>query len=406
MTRQVLTDGALHAQPDPPKHRRTQQLVGDDPADDPTDPRADAQDYLETELHPRLSPIDLDYSGASHPSRVVLAALALLLAVTGCKRVPTPTMDRATCRQEIIDAFLPQETAVVALRPADGSTLFRTEVLEALDRVCVAFEDEQTDYELATKCLTSVPLMESKKSGPPQQIMIRDELPAPHETSDHRLETAVRDLEFGTGDVLNEAGQVAYIHLPLASFEGVDLAALFAAATKAEPLLEAAIDLGRPEDRLAYGEIAADGPSARSVVGLYDAGDDGALKDLAHLEALQGFQVRAEGLRTVAESFTVVDDIKTVRKGLKGGRDDAYALPRARPETAQILLALSMSPAARYGPRIDGRERVALIRVNMTAVTDEQYARSVRRLEVFLAQETADGATAFLCTDRMPEQAD
>jgi len=406
MTRQVLTDGSLHAQSDPAEHRRPQELVGDDRADDATDPRSDAQQTLETEQHLRLSPIDLDYSGARHASRLALAALALLLLGTGCRRVPTPTMDRATCRQEITDAFLPQEMALVALRPVDGGTVFRSEILEALDRVCVAFEDEQTDYELATKCLTSVPLMESRKSGPPPQIMIRDELPAPNETEDHRLETVARDLEFGTGDVLNESGLIAYIHLPLVSFEGVDLAALFEAATKKEPLLEAAIDLGRAEDRQTYARVAEDGPSSRSVVGLYDAGEDGALKDVVHLQALEAFQERAESLRTVAESFTVVDDIKTVRKGLKGGKDEAYALPKARAETAQILLALSMSPAARYGPRIDGRERVALIRVNLTSVTDEQYTRSVRRLEVFLAQETPEGATAFLCTDRMPAQGD
>ena len=312
-------------------------------------------------------------------------------------------MDRATCRQEISAAFLPQETALIALRAADGGPIFRTGILEALDRVCVAFEDEQTDFELAIKCLTSVPLMETRKNAPPRQITIREELPAPTEVNDHRLETVARDLEFGTGDVLNDAGLVAYTHLPLVSFEGVDLAPVFEAAMQAEPLLEAAIDFGRPEDRERYAEIADDGPSARAVLGLYDSGIEGALKDLVHLQALERFQERAEGLRAVAQTFTLVDDLKTVRKGLRGGKPEAYALPKARPEAAQLLLALTMSPAARYGPRIDGAERVALIRVNMTSVTDEQFGRAVRRLETFLAQETAEGATAFLCTDRMLE---
>ncbi len=315
-------------------------------------------------------------------------------------------MDRATCRSEINEAFLEQETAVIALRAADDGPIFRDEILQALDRVCSTFEDAQTDYELAVKCLTSVPLMETRKNSLPRQITIREELPAPTEQDDHRLEQTTRDLEFGTGDVMDDSGLVAYTHLPLVSFLGVDLRALFTTAVGAEPLLRGAIDFGDVQGREEYGVIAGTGPGARSVVGLYDAGADGALKELVHLQALERFQERAEGLKTVAGSFTVVDDLKTVRKGLHGGKPESYTLPKARAETAQLLLALSMSPAARYGPRIDGRERVALVRVNLTTVNDEQFERTVRRLEAFLTQETAEGATAFLCTDRLPEQLD
>ena len=313
-------------------------------------------------------------------------------------------MDRATCEQEISDAFLPQGTAVIALRPVDGGSVFRGDVLAALDRVCTRVEDAQTDYELATKCLTSVPLMESRKNAPPRQIMIRDELPAPREAVTHRLETATRGLEFATGDVLSEDGLVAYMHLPLPSFDGVDLDALFAAATADEPLLEAALDQGIEEQREAYAAVAGEGPSARALVGLYDSGADGALKEPLHLMALEAFQARAEGLRGVAETFTLVDDLKVVRKGLRGGNPEAYTLPKARPEAAQLLLALTMSPAAKYGARIDGRERVALIRINFSSVSDEQFDRAVRKLEQFLAAETAEGATAFLCSHRMADE--
>lgn len=315
-------------------------------------------------------------------------------------------MDRQACHEEIEDAFLPQQTALVALRPVDGGAIFRTEILEAVDRICTRFEDEQTDFELAVKCLTSVPLMEVRKGSPPRQIMIRDELPAPTEVEDHRLETAMRGLEFGTGDVLSEDGRAAYVHLPLVSFDGVDVAAVYAAAVADEPLLTSALDLGDPGGRDAYAAVAKDGPSARSVVGLYDAGADGALKDLVHLEALEAFQERAEGLKAVAQTFTVVDDLKTVRKGLRGGKAEAYVLPKGRPEAAQLMLALSMSPAAKYGLRVDGRERVALVRVNLSSISDEQYQRALRKLEQFLAQEVAEGATAFLCAGEAPAAAE
>jgi len=357
------------------------------------------QQNLQRLVQSVLSPLD---STARRLRPLALAPLLLLLLGANCKRVPTPTMDRATCQSEINEAFLPQDMAVFALRPADGGTVFRSEVLEAIERVCTAFEDEQTDFELAVKCLTSVPLMESRKNAPPRQIMIRDELPAPSEPTDHRLETATRGLEFATGDVISEDATVAYGHVPLVSFDGVDLRAIFATALGAEPLLTGAIDTGAPEDVEPYVALAGDGPGARAIIGLYDAGMDGALKEPVHLQALEAFQARAEGLKTVAETFTVVDDLKVVRKGLRGGNQEAYTLPKARPEAAQLLLALTMSPAAKYGARIDGRERVALIRVNLSSLNDAEYARTVRKLEQFLGAETAEGATAFLCTDNLP----
>ncbi len=81
-----------------------------------------------------------------------------------------------------------------------------------------------------------------------------------------------------------------------------------------------------------------------------------------------------------------------------------FALPTSKAETAQLLLALSMSPATRLGPRLDGRERVGLMRVNLGVTTAEQRLRVFRKLDGFLAQETPEGARAFFCAEESTER--
>lgn len=304
-------------------------------------------------------------------------------------------MDPATCAEEIAAAFHPQESAVLAVRPVDGGTLFRSEILAALDAVCSAFEDEQTGWDVAPKCLTSVPLLENRKGAPPRAVVIRDELPLKTPEAAARVERLARGLEFGIGDVMNAEGTVAYVHLPLGSFDGVDLPSVATSQLDAQPLLEGAFDGGDAPD--AYRALAGDGPSARFLVGLYDAGVDDGLKEPKHLAALEAFQERAEGLKQVAQTFTVVDELKTARQGLRGGNPEQYALPATKGEAAQIMLALSMSPGAKYGPRVDSRERVGLVRVNFVALDDAQAERAIRKLEGFLAASVAEGADAFFC---------
>jgi len=313
-------------------------------------------------------------------------------------------MDRATCDQEIRDAFYEQDQAVVVLRPKDGGSLWRSEVLSALDEVCTAFEDAQTGWDIAVKCITSVSLMEARKGAPPQMVILRDELPLKSEAERARVEALGTSLEFAIRDTIDAEGTRAYVHLPYASFEDVDIAALVAEQLAGQDVLDGALDLPGSEPSPEYESLAGDGPSGRSFVGLYDAGTDGAIKDPEHLQVLDAFQERAEGLKHVAQSFTIVDDLKVTRQGLRGGKDEAFAVPTSRAEAAQLLLALSMSPATKLGPRLDGRERVGLIRVNLSPTSDDQARRTLRKLETFLAQETPDGARAFFCATALPAE--
>ncbi len=315
-------------------------------------------------------------------------------------------MDRATCDQEIRDAFYDQDQAVVVLKPKDDGSLWRSEVLTALDQVCTGFEDAQTGWDIAVKCITSVSLMEARKGAPPSMVILRDELPLKTEAELARVKALGTSLEFAMRDTIDVEGTRAYVHLPFASFEGVDLPALVAEQLAAQSVLEGALDLPGSEPSPEYEALAGDGPSGRSFVGLYDAGADGAIKDPVHLAVLEAFQERAEGLKHVAQSFTIVDDLKVTRQGLRGGKAEAFSLPTSRAEAAQLLLALSMSPATKLGPRLDGRERVGLIRVNLSPTTDEQARRTLRKLETFLAQETPEGARAFFCATALPAEGD
>jgi hypothetical protein len=324
---------------------------------------------------------------------------AVAIGVAGCRRVPTPSMDRATCGDEIRDAFFRQDFGVLVLAPADEGSLWRGDVLQAVDAVCAGLEDVQTGWDISPRCITAVSLMETHKGGPPRMVILRDEFPLRGPDDERRVAGLATSLEFAIGDTVDREGTRTFVHLPLVSFEGVDLASTVKGLLEAQPSLRGALDLPAVPTSEAFVTLAQGGPSARGIVGLYDAGVDGGLKEPEHLAAIQRFQERAEGLRAVTQSFTIVDDLKVTRQGLRGGRPEAFSLPTSRAETAQLLLALSMSPATRLGARIDGRERVGLLRVNMSAVADDQARRTVRKLASILAQETPDGARSLLCTD-------
>lgn len=312
-------------------------------------------------------------------------------------------MEQASCAQEVRDAFLPQEQAVLALATRDGGTLWRADVLTALDGICEGVEDEQTDYEIAVKCITSISLMEARKGVPPRMVVLRDEMPLDPDADLMRLKELGTSLEFSLRDTIDATGTRAYVHMPLASFDGVDIPSLVSSLLGEQEVLDGALHMPGTEVPEGYQEVAADGPTAHAIVGLYDAGVDGGLKDPVHLAVLERVQQRAETLRNVAQSFTIVDDLKVTRQGLKGGRDEMFALPTSKAETAQLLLALSMSPATRLGPRLDGRERVGLMRVNLGVTTADQRRRIARKLDGFLAQETPEGARAFFCRDEATE---
>jgi hypothetical protein len=57
-----------------------------------------------------------------------------------------------------------------------------------------------------------------------------------------------------------------------------------------------------------------------------------------------------------------------------------------------------MSPSAgAFGPRIDSTERVALVRINLSASSPEQKKRLERRIDKMLQAETLPGGRAFIC---------
>ena len=331
----------------------------------------------------------------------LLTGLALSALLPACRqRVSLDHVDQASCHQEVTDAFGPQGATLVAVQPTDGGPLFRPHVLESLDRVCQAFEDEMTDDLVAVKCLTNLPIMEGRPAGT-RVVVARDEFPLTVEDA-LWFQRLVLQLEFARGDVVDSGGgMVGFIHLPDASFEGVDLRAVFEQQVEAEGgTLQFALDQGLPEQREPYRAIAGDGPSSRYLVGLFDSGEEGGMKEPIALQAVDRFQAAAEALPRVSQTFAITDDLKLVRRGLRKGNPAEALIPPKRSEVAQLLLALSMSPAgSAFGPRLDTTEQVALLRINLAAMPREAGARLGRRLDQLLVREARPGGRAFLCLE-------
>ncbi len=329
--------------------------------------------------------------------RLVVLSLCLLSASACHPHVATPTMDPATCSQEIRQVFGPQDWAIVALRAKDKQSLFRPEILEALDRVCAGFEDAAVDDELSVKCMTNLPIMEGRPTGT-RVVIGRDDLPMSPARAVH-FGVLVGQFEFARGDIIDKAtgSSTTYFHLPLSSFDGVDLVAKAAQlATQEEALLDLAMD----QDGNAGGpfrRIAGNGPSFHYLVGLYDSGNDGGIKEPATLLAMERFQEVAESLPKVAQTFSIADDLKTVRRGLHRGDPAQAVIPLARGEVSQLLLALSLNQAGNFGPRMDSAERVAVLRVNLASASAEQRRKTTRHLTSHLAAQVLPGHRAFLC---------
>jgi hypothetical protein len=332
--------------------------------------------------------------------RPLLPLVVLSMLLPACRpRIQTPELAAEGCLQEVSDTFGPPQTAVIALRAADGGVLWRPDVLAAVDRVCTAFEDESVDDWLAVKCVTNVPLMELGRTTAKVKV-IHDELPFDEDTA-RRFKAQLLTMEFARGDVIDPTGErTTYIHLPMASFEGVDIRGVFEAQAGREvSVLQMAIDRADPSELGAYRRLARQGPSSSVIAGMFDAGEDGALKDPAILLALQAFQVAAEGLPRVTQTFTIADDLTMARRGLHKGNPAEAFIPNKRAEIAQLLLALSLNPAASsLGPRIDHSERVALIRVHVIPSTPEQVERTRERLEELLRSMLPPRASGIFCS--------
>jgi hypothetical protein len=333
---------------------------------------------------------------------LLVCALAATTAAQGCgPKVATPTMTRAECQQEINQSFGPQQSALLALRARDGGPLFRTRVLEAVDRVCQAFEDKAIDDRRAVKCLTTVPIMYPSAMGA-RVLVAREELPFTVAQS-LDFQRLVLQLEFARGDMVDPrtGGMVTYIHLPLENFEPETIRKVFDTQSGTEAsTLTMELDDATGETPRSYQQAAAGGPSSAAFFGLYDSGTDGGLKEPATLIAIDRFQAAAETLPLVAQTFSIADVVKLVRRGLRRGMVGEAFIPPVRAEISQLLLALSMSPIdGGFGPTMDSRERVAILRINLKSVGPEQKRRLGQSLERLLAQQVQPGARAFLCFD-------
>jgi len=331
-----------------------------------------------------------------------LVIILVLTSVLGCARkIATPAMTRAECRQEIDDNFGPQRSALIAVQAQDSGPLFRSEVLEALDRVCAAFEEEALDDLRAVKCLTTVPIMYSSAMGT-RVLIARDELPFTTQQS-LDFQTLVHQLEFARGDVIDPktGALVSYIHLPLENYsEGVIQSTFDLLRENEKGTLLMELDPGSGRASPAYQRLAAGGPSSAMLIGLYDSGQDGGLKEPSTLLAIDRFQTAAEHHPRVAQSFSIADVIKLVRRGLHRGIVTEALIPLARSEVSQLLLALSMSPNdGGFGPTMDSRERVALLRVNLAAQSPELQRVTVQSVERSLERHIQPGARAYLCRD-------
>lgn len=331
--------------------------------------------------------------------RSPLLVLLALVALGGCARVRAPDLAAVGCAEEIKKTFGDPATVVVALAAADGGSIFRPEVLSAVDRVCASFEDAATDDTLGVKCITTLPIMEGRPAGT-RVVVARDEMPLDDEGA-RRLKGLVAQIEFARGDIVDLTGEMTtYVHLPRASFAGVDLRALFGDIAGREiTTLQMAIDRGRDDERAAYRRLAKDGPSSSVVVALVDSEEAGGLKEPARLLAIQAFQRSIEALPKIAQTFSIVDDITMVRRGLRKGNPAEAIVPGRRAEVSQLLLALGMNPAAtRFGPRMDSTERVGIVRVQLAAMNDEQRARTRLRIRDLLAG-TLPGMRALVCDE-------
>ncbi len=310
-------------------------------------------------------------------------------------------MAQADCKQEIEDNFGPQRSALIAVRPTDSGPVFRSSVLESVDRVCQAFEDEASDDLRKVKCLTTVPIMYSSAMGT-RVLIARDELPFNLQESVD-FQNLVLQLEFARGDVVDPATgvEVTYIHIPVENYEAGRIDSLFAEIKDKEaPWLTMELDQGSGTPSPAYERLAAGGPSSSAVLALYDSGQAGGLKEPSLLLAIERFQTNAERLPEVAQSFSIADVIKLVRRGLRRGMVSEALIPLARAEISQLLLALSMTPDdGGFGPTMDSSERVALLRVNLSAQNTQQRRATHKSLARALAAQVVPGARAHICDD-------
>ena len=331
--------------------------------------------------------------------RLALLLALLPLVVGSCRKRVTPPMPEDDCLDWIEEQFGPQRSYVVALHPMAGNSIFKPELLDAVDFVAARLEDAQTDYVLAVRGITTAPLLVPSPSGV-QVERIRDGLPV-DQIGAHRYQGLLMSYEFAAGDVVDATASTTYIHLPRANYVGVDLDALIEEirAEVADRLM-IALDGTADADRSMYREVAGPGPSSDAVWVVFDSEDKGAMKTPAFLRAVQMFQSRVESLPTTAGTYSVAEDVKLVRRATHKGDPAAYTVPTKQVEITQLLMMYQLSGnAADFGERITTDGRLTVVRVHLPVLKDGGRKHTARQIRQYAREGFPLGVHAGVCLE-------
>ena len=331
--------------------------------------------------------------------RLALLCVLLPLVIGSCRKRVPPPMPEDDCLGWIEEQFGPQRSYVVALHPMAGNSIFKPDLLDAVDYVAARLEDAQTDYVLAVRSITTAPLLVPSPSGVKME-RIRDGLPV-DQVGAHRYQGLLMSYEFAIGDVLDATASTTYIHLPRDNYVGVDLDALVEEirAEVADRLM-IAIDGTADADRSMYKEVAGFGPSADSAWVVFDSEDKGAMKTPAFLRALQLFQSKVESQPTTAGTYSVAEDVKLVRRATHKGDPAAYILPTKQVEITQLLMMYQLSGnAADFGERLTSDGRMTVVRVHLPVLRDGGRTRTARQIRQYAREGFPLGVHAGVCLE-------
>ncbi len=333
--------------------------------------------------------------------RRALPLLLAALALAGCPRQAPPTLplDDAGCAARLADLFGDQSAYVVAVRPAVPAPLFTPEFLGTVNEITAAFEAAETAHAWAVRSLTTMPLIRPGPRGA-DLVTLREEMPL-DEAGAAEAHALVTSLPFTVGDLVNAGETALFIHVPRANVEGVDVDALVDDLRRR--FVERAMIAVHGTPRAApmhYREVAGRGPSSDALLVSFTVCDGAeiTLQDPAFLAALVAAQRRIEALPGVAGTYSLADDLMMTRRVLHRGDPGAFALPARRAEAAQLLLMYQMSGhAAEFGARISAGGDVAVMRVALTALDDEERAAALERVARAMAVGFPDGVEVDLC---------
>ena len=279
-------------------------------------------------------------------------------------------VDAPNCAQDIAYVFGDQPVAVVALSAPDRGLIIRPEILAAIAEVTQELELEALAGGRQVRSITNVPIGIPKPGGRVAFTTFGEELDAPL-TRIHILRDNLRSIEFSRNDVIDIPGLTAYIHLPLEAFpDGIHDILNTLGAAMAGRLIMAA-DPGPEQDRKTFLEIAGSGPGSPHIDIIVSAPAELDFKDPQALRALEALQARIEAVPEVAQTFSVVDDVKMVRRNTHDGSAGWGVIPDRRAEIGQLLTLFELSGnAENFGRRMTPDAKQAILRINLTPIDD------------------------------------